>query len=137
MKRCYLSLLALLVLPPGLAGQQTIEEFQHLVLRLTFSPLYNSYPKSCCKLYPGGCYKLLDNQGYTCDLLRGRVSIADGDGWTDFRISNVRLQDGGYYRCLVLHTDNHVYTDYYVEVSGKGAGPTAHFDLHLCKLMRH
>lgn len=117
MKICFVFLLVLLVLPPRLGGQQTIEEFQHLVLRLTFLPLYNNYPKSCCKLYPGGCYKLLDSQGYTCDLLRGRVSIAVSNGWTDFMISNVQLQDGGYYRCLVLYTDNRIYTDYFVEVS--------------------
>lgn len=104
---------------PHLKGQQKIEEFQQFALRLTFPSFYNSYEKSCCKLYPGGCYKLLDSTGFTCDLLKGRVVIREDDGWMEFEISNVRFVDGGYYRCMVLGTENRVYTDYYVEVSGK------------------
>ncbi|XP_035511735.1 uncharacterized protein LOC118323813 [Morone saxatilis] len=102
---------------PQLKGQQRIEEFEHILLRLAFPSFYNSYNKSCCKLYPGGCYKLLDSTGYTCDLLKGRVTKTESDGFVEFKISNVRLGDGGYYRCIVLGTQNRVYSDYYVEVS--------------------
>ncbi|XP_051805876.1 uncharacterized protein LOC127534542 [Acanthochromis polyacanthus] len=38
------------------------------------------------------------------------------DGWIEFKISNVRFGDGGFYRCGVLGTQNHIYIDYYVEV---------------------
>ncbi|XP_042346903.1 uncharacterized protein LOC121946420 [Plectropomus leopardus] len=98
-------------------GQQRIEEFEHVLLRLAFPSFYNSYNKSCCKLYPGGCYKLLDSAGFTCDLLKGRVTKTEKDGWIEFKISNVRFVDGGYYRCIVLGTQNRIYSDYYVEVS--------------------
>ncbi|XP_034394239.1 uncharacterized protein LOC117734184 [Cyclopterus lumpus] len=102
---------------PYLKGQQKIEEFQHVLLKLTFPSYYNSYNKSCCKLYPGGCYKLLDSAGFTCELLKGRVTTTEKDGWIEFKISNVRFVDGGYYRCIVLGTQNRIYSDYYVEVS--------------------
>ncbi|XP_041802576.1 uncharacterized protein LOC121613303 [Chelmon rostratus] len=108
--------LFLLLDVPYLKGQQKIEEFEQILLRLTFPSFYNSYNKSCCKLYPGGCYKLLDSTGYTCDLLRGRVAKTEKDGWIEFKISNVRFDDGGYYRCSVLGTQNRIYSDYYVEV---------------------
>lgn len=104
---------------PHLNGQQKIEEFEHILLRLAFPSFYNSHSKSCCKLYPGGCYKLLDSTGYTCELLRGRVTKTENDGWIEFKISNVQSVDGGYYRCIVLGTQNHIYSDYYVEISGK------------------
>lgn len=115
---------------PHLNGQQRIEQFQEILLRLTFPSFYNSYSKSCCKLYPGGCYKLLDSAGYTCELLKGRVTITENDGWIQFQISNVQFVDGGYYRCFVLGTQNHVYSDYYFEVSGKLL-----YDLHRCHLI--
>ncbi|XP_054465864.1 uncharacterized protein LOC129100292 [Anoplopoma fimbria] len=102
---------------PHLKGQQKIGEFEHILLRLSFPSFYNSYNKSCCKLYPGGCYKLLDSAGFTCELLKGRVTKTEKDGWIEFKISNVRFVDGGYYRCIVLGTQNHIYSDYYVEVS--------------------
>ncbi|KAL6119752.1 uncharacterized protein ACO6RY_04266 [Pungitius sinensis] len=102
---------------PHLKGQQNIKEFEHFLLRLRFPSFYNTYSKSCCKLYPGGCYKLLDSAGFTCELLKGRVTKTEKDGWIEFKISNVRLVDGGYYRCIVIGTQNHVYQDYYVEVS--------------------
>ncbi|XP_032377053.1 uncharacterized protein LOC116692679 isoform X2 [Etheostoma spectabile] len=102
---------------PHLKGQQRIEEFEHVLLRLAFPSVYNSYNKSCCKLYPGGCYKLLDSAGFTCDLLKGRVTKTERDGWIEFKIANVRFVDGGYYRCIVLGTQNLIYRDYYVEVS--------------------
>ncbi|XP_076598129.1 uncharacterized protein LOC143327579 [Chaetodon auriga] len=101
---------------PYLKGQQRIEEFEHILLRLTFPSFYSNYNKSCCKLYPGGCYKLLDSTGYTCDLLKGRVTKTENDSWIEFKISNVRFEDGGYYRCSVRGTQNHIYSDYYVEV---------------------
>lgn len=104
---------------PHLKGQQRIEVFEHILLRLAFPSFYSSYNKSCCKLYPGGCYKLLDSTGYTCDLLKGRVTKTENDGWIEFKISNVRFVDAGYYRCIVLGTQNRIYSDYYVEVSGK------------------
>lgn len=104
---------------PPVKGQQRIEEFQQILLRLTFPSFYNNYSKSCCKLYPGGCYKLLDSAGYTCELLKGRVTITENDGWIQFQISNIQFVDSGYYRCFVLGTQNHVYSDYYFEVSGK------------------
>lgn len=115
---------------PHLKGQQRIEEFQHILLRLSFPTFYNSYNKSCCKLYPAGCYKLLDSTGFTCDLLRGRVAITENDGWIEFKISNVQFVDGGYYRCFVLGTQNRVYSDYYVEVSGKQS-----YNLHWCDVI--
>ncbi|CAJ1085328.1 uncharacterized protein LOC117821816 [Xyrichtys novacula] len=102
---------------PPLKGQQRIKEFEHIQLRLAFPSFYNSYNKSCCKLYPGGCYKLLDSAGYTCDLLKGRVTKTENNGWIEFKISNVQIVDGGYYRCIVLGTENHIYKDYYVEIS--------------------
>ncbi|XP_056279578.1 uncharacterized protein LOC130199814 isoform X1 [Pseudoliparis swirei] len=102
---------------PYLKGQQKIEEFEHVLLKLKFPSYYNIYSKSCCKLYPGGCYKLLDSAGFTCELLRGRVTTTEKDGWIEFKISNVRFVDGGYYRCVVLGTQNRIYSDYYVEVS--------------------
>ncbi|XP_008294545.1 uncharacterized protein LOC103368072 [Stegastes partitus] len=101
---------------PLLKGQQRIEEFEQILLRLSFPSFYNSYSKSCCKLYPGGCYKLLDSAGYTCDLLRGRVTKTEMDGWIEFKISNVQFGDGGFYRCGVLGSQSHIYRDYYVEV---------------------
>lgn len=104
---------------PHLYGQQRIEEFEHILLKLAFPSLYNSYMKSCCKLYPGGCHTLLDSTGYTCDLLKGRVTKTENDGWIEFKISNVHFGDAGYYRCIVLGTQNHIYTDYYVEILGK------------------
>lgn len=104
------------VLP--LRGQQKIHQFEHILLRFAFPSFYNGHNKSCCKLYPGGCYKLVDSSGFTCELLRGRVTKTENDGWIEFRISNVQFSDGGYYRCIVLGTQNHIYSDYYVEVSG-------------------
>ncbi|KAM9856035.1 uncharacterized protein ACBR49_002160 [Aulostomus maculatus] len=59
----------------------------------------------------------MDSAGYTCDLLRGRVVTTQRNGWIEFKISNGRLLDGGYYRCSVLGADYQIYTDYYVEVS--------------------
>lgn len=115
---------------PHLKGQQKIEEFQHLRLRLTFPSLYNRYYKFCCKLYPGRCYKLLDSTGYTCDSLKGRVAITENDGWIEFKLSNVRFVDGGYYRCIVVGTQNPVYSDYYVEVFGKHP-----YNLYWCDVM--
>ncbi|XP_078111005.1 uncharacterized protein LOC144520823 isoform X1 [Sander vitreus] len=117
MKIKFSFVLFLLLDIPHLKGQQRIEEFEHVLLRLAFPSVYNSYNKSCCKLYPGGCYKLLDSAGFTCDLLKGRVTKTERDGWIEFKISNVRFVDGGYYRCIVLGTQNLIYSDYYVEVS--------------------
>ncbi|XP_029291788.1 uncharacterized protein LOC115011000 [Cottoperca gobio] len=102
---------------PHLKGQQRIEEFDQVLLGFAFPSFYNSYNKSCCKLYPGGCYKLLDSAGFTCDLLKGRVTTTEKDGWIEFKIWNVRFVDGGYYRCIVLGTQSLIYSDYYVEVS--------------------
>ncbi|XP_054905331.1 uncharacterized protein LOC129372232 [Poeciliopsis prolifica] len=99
-----------------LKAQPRTEEVQHIVLRLVFPPFYNGYNKSCCKLYPGQCYKVLDSAGYTCDSLRGRVTTTKEDGWIEFRISNVQVGDAGYYRCAVLGSQNRIYSDYYVEV---------------------
>ncbi|XP_029011584.1 uncharacterized protein LOC114858472 [Betta splendens] len=100
-----------------LKGQQRVDEFEDILLKLAFPSFYNSYKKSCCKLYPGGCYRLLDSTGYTCDLLRGRVTKTEKDGWIEFKISNVQVVDGGYYRCFVLGSFNPIYSDHYVEVS--------------------
>ncbi|KAM6981788.1 uncharacterized protein LKV04_012504 [Tautogolabrus adspersus] len=102
---------------PHLKGQQRIEEFEHILLSFAFPSFYNSYDKLCCKLYPGGCYKLLDSAGYTCDLLKGRVTKTEKSGLIEFKISNVRVVDGGFYRCIVLGTENHIYRDYYIEIS--------------------
>ncbi|XP_041860512.1 uncharacterized protein LOC121652044 isoform X2 [Melanotaenia boesemani] len=108
--------LILLVDIPYLKGQQRIEVLQHILLRLSFPPFYNSYMKSCCKLYHGGCYKLMDNTGFTCEFLRGRVTKTEKDGWIEFKIINVQFVDGGYYRCGVLGAQTQIYSDYYVEV---------------------
>ncbi|XP_034552219.1 uncharacterized protein LOC117821816 [Notolabrus celidotus] len=110
-----LIVLVLLDIPP-LKGQQRIKESEHILLKFAFPSFYNSYSKSCCKLYPGGCYKLLDSTGYTCDLLKGRVTKMENNGWIEFKISNVQFVDGGYYRCIVLGADNRIYRDYFVEV---------------------
>ncbi|XP_047433577.1 uncharacterized protein LOC125003618 [Mugil cephalus] len=106
--------LILLLGVPHLRGQQRIEESGHILLRLPFPSFYNSYIKSCCKLYPRGCYSLLDSIGNTCELLRGRVTVTERDGCTEFKISNVQFADAGYYRCGVPGA--HIYADYYVEV---------------------
>lgn len=45
--------------------------------------------------------------------------MTERDGWIEFKISDVQFEDGGFYRCIVLGTQNHIYKDYYVEVSGK------------------
>ncbi|XP_055079044.1 uncharacterized protein LOC129456390 [Periophthalmus magnuspinnatus] len=95
-------------------GQQSLEEATNISLRLSFPPFYNSYSKSCCKLYPGGCYLLLNSAGYVCDFLRGRVTQSQGDGWLQFTISNAQFSDQGFYRCTVMGTP--IYIDYYVEV---------------------
>ncbi|XP_024862048.1 uncharacterized protein LOC108236753 isoform X2 [Kryptolebias marmoratus] len=111
-----------------LKGQQRIEELQRILLRFSFPSFYNNYDKFCCKLYPGGCYKLLDSAGYTCDQLRGRVTKTEEDGWIEFQISNVRMADAGYYRCGILGAQNQIYSDYYVEVfdhSWSQPAPTA------------
>ncbi|KAK7878523.1 hypothetical protein WMY93_030359 [Mugilogobius chulae] len=97
-------------------GQQRMEELTNILLRLAFPPFYNSYSKSCCKLYPGGCYLLLNSDGYVCDFLRGRVTRSQGDGWVLFTISNAQFNDQGFYRCTVMGTS--IYTDFYVEVKG-------------------
>ncbi|KAG7520062.1 hypothetical protein JOB18_021943 [Solea senegalensis] len=102
---------------PHLKGQQKIEEYEHILLRLAFPSFYNSHSKSCCKLYPGGCFKLLDSTGYICSFLKGRVTKAERDGWIEFKISNVQFQDGGFYRCIVLGTPAPIYRDYYVEIA--------------------
>ncbi|CAG6021396.1 unnamed protein product, partial [Menidia menidia] len=100
-----------------LKGQHDDQELhQHILLRLSFPPLYNSYNKFCCKLYPGGCYKLLDSAGYICDLLRGRVKKTEKDGCIEFEILNVQFVDAGYYRCGVLGAQTRIYSDYYFEV---------------------
>ncbi|MED6274982.1 hypothetical protein CHARACLAT_021797 [Characodon lateralis] len=99
-----------------LKGHQGTKELQHIFLKLMFPPFYNSYNKSCCKMYPGRCYKLLDSSGYTCDSLRGRVTTTEKNGWIEFEISNVQVDDAGYYRCGVLGTQTQIYADYYVEV---------------------
>nr|XP_019944814.1 PREDICTED: uncharacterized protein LOC109630828 isoform X2 [Paralichthys olivaceus] len=100
---------------PDLNRQQKIEEFQHILLSLTFPSFYNNHKKSCCKLYPNNCFKLMDSTGYACELLRGRVTITENDGWIEFKISNMRFVDAGFYRCFVL--DTYIYTDYYIEVT--------------------
>ncbi|XP_028265240.1 uncharacterized protein LOC114438231 [Parambassis ranga] len=113
--RCFFFTMLLLEISP-LKGQQRVEESDPILLRLSFPSFYNTYRKSCCKLYPGGCYKLLDTAGYTCELLKGRVTTTEKDGWIEFKIINVQFMDGGYYRCGVLGTQVHIYNDYYVEV---------------------
>ncbi|KAF7668807.1 hypothetical protein LDENG_00287040 [Lucifuga dentata] len=117
----------MLVFPdfPHLNGQQRIREFEQIFLRFVFPSFYNNYGKSCCKLYPGGCYKLLDSAGYTCDFLKGRVTKIEHDGWIEFKILNAQSTDGGFYRCSVLGTQNHIYSDYYVEVS-EATGQSIH-----------
>ncbi|CAL1606078.1 unnamed protein product [Knipowitschia caucasica] len=95
-------------------GQQIIEENRDVLLRLTFPPFYNSYAKSCCKLYPGGCYVLMSSDGFVCEYLGGRVTRSQGDGWVQFVISNAHFSDQGFYRCAVVGTP--IYSDYYVEV---------------------
>ncbi|XP_028309627.1 uncharacterized protein LOC114467494 [Gouania willdenowi] len=106
----------LLDVSPLKGQQQRIEESENILLRFYFPSFYNSYMKFCCKLYPGGCYKLLDNEGYTCDQLKGRVTRTEQDGCVEFKIWNVRSSDGGFYRCLVLGPQNPIFHDYYVEV---------------------
>ncbi|XP_035016210.2 uncharacterized protein LOC118111604 [Hippoglossus stenolepis] len=102
---------------PHLNGQERIKEFEPILLRLEFPLIYNSYIKSCCSLYPGICYPLLDSTGYTYELLRGRVTKTEGNGWIEFKISNVRLEDAGNYRCFVSGTPNHIYSDKFFEVT--------------------
>ncbi|XP_011620245.2 uncharacterized protein isoform X2 [Takifugu rubripes] len=99
-----------------LQGQERMKTYQPIVLMLTFHSFYNTYNKSCCKLYYRRCDFLLDSTGFTSDSLKGRVTIAKDDGWIEFKISHVRSEDAGYYRCMVVGFQ-HVYLDYYVELS--------------------
>ncbi|XP_013875360.1 uncharacterized protein LOC106525601 isoform X2 [Austrofundulus limnaeus] len=99
-----------------LKGQQRVEELQHILLKFYFPSFYNNYNKFCCKLYPGGCYKLLDSAGYTCDELKGRVMKREGNGWIEFQISHVHMANSGFYRCGILGAQNQIYSDYFVEV---------------------
>lgn len=101
-----------------LQGQERMKTYQPIVLRFTFDSFYSHFIKSCCKLYPGACYFLLDSRGFTSASLKGRVTIASGDGWIEFNISQVRSEDAGYYRCHVVGVQ-YVYLDQLVELSGK------------------
>ncbi|XP_060929925.1 uncharacterized protein znf335 [Limanda limanda] len=96
-------ILLLLLDFPHLNGQERIKEFEAILLRLKFPSVYNSDIKSCCKLENKRiCFPLLDSTGYTYELLRGRVTKTEGDGWIEFKILNVTLEDAGYYRCSLL-----------------------------------
>ncbi|XP_053280482.1 uncharacterized protein LOC128442192 isoform X2 [Pleuronectes platessa] len=100
-----------------LNGQERIKVFKPILLRFEFPSVYNSSMKSCCRLFVRFCYPLLDSTGYTYELLRGRVTQTEGDGWIEFKISNVTLQDAGYYRCSVLETPYIVYINTFLEVT--------------------
>ncbi|XP_053280480.1 uncharacterized protein LOC128442191 [Pleuronectes platessa] len=108
-------LLLLLDFPP-LNRQERIKEFEAILLRLEFDPYFDSYIKSCCKFYETICYPLLDSTGYTHELMRGRVTKTEGNGWIEFKISNIRLQHAGNYRCFVLEAPYHIYIDKFFEV---------------------
>ena len=109
---------------PQLNGQERIKEFESILLRLDFPPIYNGNIKICCKLFPSFCYPLMDSTGFIYEPLRGRVNITEGDGWIEFKISNVRLEDEGYYRCYVLGIPDHIYIDTFVKVTGRISIPT-------------
>lgn len=114
-----------------LLGQQGKKTYQPIVLRFTFHSFYNSYRKSCCKLYPS-CDNLLDSAGFIAESLKGRVTFAEGDGWIEFNISHVRSEDAGYYRCMVVEFQD-TFTDYNVKLSGKSNH--SQFCLALVKLI--
>ncbi|XP_034027478.1 uncharacterized protein LOC117511637 [Thalassophryne amazonica] len=107
----------LLIEIPHLKGQQRIYQYGHILLKFEFDPFYNSYHKSCCKLYPNTCYPLLDSTGFTAGFLKGRVTKTETNGCIQFTISNAQFVDAGYYRCTVLGSQFPVYSDYVVEVS--------------------
>lgn len=106
-----------------LKGQQRVEELQHIFFKFYFPSFYNNYNKFCCKLYPGGCYRLLDSAGFTCDELKGRVTKREGNGWIEFQISDVHMANSGFYRCGILGAQNQIYSDYFVEVLGEYSYP--------------
>lgn len=56
--------------------------------------------------------------GFTSDSLKGRVTIAKDNGWIELKISHVRSEDAGYYRCMVVGFQQ-LYSDHFVELSGK------------------
>lgn len=112
-----------------LKGQQRMKTYQPIVIWFTFDSLYNSSNKSCCKLFPGQCDKLLDSTGFTSDSLKGRVQITKGDGWIEFKISDVLDRDAGNYRCSVTEVQHLYYHDYTVELSGKCNNQTILFPL--------
>ncbi|XP_060929926.1 uncharacterized protein LOC133004484 [Limanda limanda] len=111
-------ILLLLLDFPHLNGQERIKEFEAILLRLDFPSAYNSNIKFCCKLENERlCYPLLDSTGYIYELLRGRVTKTEGDGWIEFKISNVRFEDAGYYRCSVRGIQDHIFIDKFFEVT--------------------
>ena len=87
------------------------------MLRLDFPMYFDSFDKSCCRMFQAGCFIAMDNRGYVCNLLRGRATLTERSGSVEFRITNAQLIDGGHYRCYVEGSHN-VFKDFVVEVSG-------------------
>ncbi|XP_077438474.1 uncharacterized protein LOC144061673 isoform X2 [Vanacampus margaritifer] len=98
-----------------------VKEFADISLTLEFPPIYREHVKSCCKVYPSGCQTLLDSTGYTADFLRGRVSLTETNSWIEFKVTRVRMGDGGYYRCVLLGTPVYIYADHRFYVFGVSA----------------
>lgn len=102
-----------------LKGRQGTKTYQPVVLKFKFDSSYNCSNKYCCKLSPGRCNRLFDSAGFTSSSLEERLLITTGDGWIEFKITNVQDQDAGYYRCLVTDVQHQLYQDYHVTLSGK------------------
>ena len=87
------------------------------MLRLDFPLHFDSFDKSCCRLFPAGCFTVMDNRGYVCDLLRGRATQTERSGSVEFRITNAQPIDAGHYRCYVKGS-RYVFKDFVVGISG-------------------
>lgn len=61
----------------------------------------------------------MDSAGFTHVSLKGRVQITKGDGWIEFKISNVQDWDAAVYRCAVKEVQHFLYKDYNIKLSGK------------------
>ncbi|KAJ8393540.1 hypothetical protein AAFF_G00060130 [Aldrovandia affinis] len=99
------------------SGQGGVDVSGVFSLQFRFDPYYNMYTKSCCKFERAECWGVVNNRGYATDLYKGRISATQYSGLMVVEIWNLQKEDAGIYRCAVLDTPNHVYTDFIVKIS--------------------
>ncbi|KAJ3583389.1 hypothetical protein NHX12_017487, partial [Muraenolepis orangiensis] len=100
---------------------ETTERSGEIVLKFDFHSYYDSYKKSCSKLFPRHV-NVMDNRGFVDGFLRGRLTVLERSGSIGFRIANAQSTDGGDYRCYVDGTQD-VYKDFTVEISEPSRRP--------------